>query len=171
VFTSHKTDETLSSIPAMIPKLTFEDTKVSDDSTNGYTTLTFTPNEHLENFITKVSDASTNIEAGLTGDTTSIVKTDRYSWNDADRAFNGDKNDLDRIECDDLFTALFNIDMDKVKKMNDIIYHDDFLKDGMFRKQLIINASDLATEINSKAFESRVKKLSNTVIDGEPIQI
>lgn len=61
-------------------------------------------------------------------------------------------------------------DMDKVEKMNNIIYRDDFLKDGMFRKQLIINATDLAAEIESKAFDSRLDKLSNTLIDGEPIQ-
>ena len=118
---------------------------------------------------TKVSDDTTPIET----DTTSNVVGESgrtWTWTDADRTFNGNKNDPDRIKCDEIFSSLFGNDMDKVEKMNNIIYRDDFLKDGMFRKQLIINAADLATEINSKAFHSRADKLSNTLIDGEPIQ-
>ena len=59
--------------------------------------------------------------------------------------------------------------MDKVEKMNNIIYKDDFLKDGAFRKQLIISSADLLTEIKSGSFKARVSKLANTLIDGEPL--
>jgi hypothetical protein len=107
----------------------------------------------------------------LTEPITPIVEeSGRYVWTEADRSYNGKKDDPDRIECDEFFLALFENDMDKVEKMNNIIYHDDFLKDGMFRKQLIKSSADLVTEITSKSFNTRVIRLSNTLIDGEPIQ-
>ena len=58
----------------------------------------------------------------------------------------------------------------ELKQLNNLIDNDTTIVKQMFRKQLIKSSVDLVIEINSGSFNTRVIRLSNTSIDGEPIQ-